>query len=102
MHASLLFGRGVAAVDGQKAIQQQILIEDDVGAAMRHDSRGKAAAGYHSGNFAQFLSLALNKASHQTGGAQHHTGEHTIHRIATDGLDLTGTETDGGQQRGRP
>ena len=85
-----------------KAIQQQILIEDDVGAAMRHDSRGKAAAGHHSGNFAQFLSVALNKAIHHTGGAQHHTGEHTIHRIATDGLDLTGTETDGGQQRGRP
>lgn len=45
MYGSVLFGRGVAAVDGQKAIQQQILIEDDVGAAMRHDSRGKAAAG---------------------------------------------------------
>ena len=49
MYGSVLFGRGVAAVDGQKAIQQQILIEDDVGAAMRHDSRGKAAAGHHSG-----------------------------------------------------
>ena len=97
----MLFGRGVAAVDGKQAVQQQVLIQDDIGAAMRHDGGGKPAAGNDGGDVAELLPVTADEAIDHAGGAQHHAGKHAVHGVGADGFDFAGTEADGGQQRGR-
>ena len=89
---SLLVYFGIASLfpvllpEDPQALEQQVVVTDDLPLAVGRDVGGKAAGGHQVAGIAQLRLHPLDHAVQDGGGAEDRAGAHAVHRVGGDGL----------------